>query len=446
LKKTVTGASFILVFLTASCLINATPAWAATTTENTWTTKTSAPFAGRCEAAVVNGKIYVISSDTSTASTYEYDPETDMWTPKKPMPTPRAFFALASCQNKIYVIGGINYSSPHTGATTKCPLNEVYDPETDTWETGEPMPTARSQIRAEAVNGKIYVISGRTGDQYTTVRTNEAYDPETDSWETKAEIPYHVASGGSTVLDDKIYVIGGQNEFHDPMNPGFVQIYDPVIDAWTQGTTHPSPAWLGEVVVATTGLHAPKRIYVMGGSAGIGRATNASYVYDPELDVWTVGASMPFPRQGFALVAVDDVLYAIGGFNGWTTGYSDNQRYVPFGYGTIPLISSPENNGNYTSSSVPLTFELSVEALSLSYSLDGGVKVPLVGNTTLNGLADGEHVLTIYATDDKGNTSTLQTISFKVDSIFTMILVISTIVIVAVVCTALLVYFKKRKR
>jgi N-acetylneuraminic acid mutarotase len=418
-----------LAILTSAILMTAKSAQSSfNVKENSWTTKTSAPFEGSCEAAIVNGKIYVFTGGAN----YEYDPATDNWTTKASMPSTSWDEAAVAVNGKIYVLAN---SVPYE-----------YNPETDTWKTGEPMPTARSQFSAEAVNGKIYVISGRTGGQYSTVKTNEAYDPATDSWETKAEIPYHVASGGSTVLDDKIYVIGGQNEFHDPMNPGFVQIYDPAIDVWTQGTPHPSPAWLGEVVAATTGLYAPKRIYVMGGSAGIGWATNASYVYDPELDVWTVGASMPFPRTGFALVTMNDVLYAIGGYNGWMAGYSDNQQYIPFGYGTIPLISSPENNGNYTSSSVPLTFELSVEALSLSYSLDGGVKVPLVGNTTLNGLADGEHVLTIYATDDKGNTSALQTIRFKVDSAFTMILVISTIVIVAVVCTALLVYFKKRKR
>jgi len=420
---------FVLALLTTSCFTGAIPVLSyATVEENSWTTKTSAPLAGNYEAAVVNGKIYVFRGGAN----YEYDPATDNWTTKAPMPSTSWAEAAVVINDKIYVLAN---SVPYE-----------YDPETDTWKTGQPMPTARSQIRAEAVNGKIYVISGRTGDQYTTVKTNEAYDPETDSWETKAEIPYHVASGGSTVLDDKIYVIGGQNEFHDPMNPGFVQIYDPVVDAWKQGTPHPNPAWIEEEVAATTGLHAPKRIYVMGGIEGIGMATDANYVYDPELDVWNSSSSMPFPRSGFALATVNDVLYAIGGFNGWMTSYSDNQQHIPFGYGTIPLISSPENNGNYTSSSVSLIFELSVQTLYLSYSLDGGAEVPLLGNTSLSGLVNGDHALTIYAMDEKGNTSTLQTISFRVDSSLTTILVIAAIVTVVVVGAGLLVYFKKRKR
>jgi N-acetylneuraminic acid mutarotase len=72
------------------------------------------------------------------------------------------------------------------------------------------MPTARSQMIVEAVNGKIYVISGRTGKMDSTVKATKVYDPAADTWETKAEIPYPVTSGGSTVLDNKIYVIGGK--------------------------------------------------------------------------------------------------------------------------------------------------------------------------------------------------------------------------------------------
>ena len=198
-------------------------------------------------------------------------------------------------------------------------------------------------------------------------------------------------------------------------------------------------------MAATTGLFAPKRIYVIGGILSIGMATNATYAYDPERDAWTVGASMPFPRSGFALAVVDDVLYAIGGFDGWTIRYSENLRYRPFGYGTIPVVVSPQNNGNYTSGNVPFTFELSVQALTLSYSLDGGAKVPLPGNFTLNELANGEHTITIYATDEQGNTSTLQTITFNVDNTLLTTLIAASIATVAITCIGLLVYLKKRQ-
>ncbi len=37
---------------------------------------------------------------------YEYDPATDKWTKKKPMPRPAHHAALAAANGKIYVMGG----------------------------------------------------------------------------------------------------------------------------------------------------------------------------------------------------------------------------------------------------------------------------------------------------------------------------------------------------
>ena len=67
---------------------------------------------------------------------------------------------------------------------------EAYDPSTDTWTTKSPMPTARSGLSVCEVDGIIYAISGFT-DMNNPLSTNtvEAYDPKTDTWTTKAPIP-----------------------------------------------------------------------------------------------------------------------------------------------------------------------------------------------------------------------------------------------------------------
>jgi len=301
-------------------------------TEDSWTTKASMPTATGCKAAVLNGKIYVVggSNNYTNNTVYEYDPETDSWATKKPVLTPRDSFAIAACQNKIYVIGGTSGWSS-SSSTVKTGLNEVYDPATDTWETKTSMPTKRYQMEANAVDGKIYVIGGRTGGQYTTVALNEVYDPETDTWTTKEPIPYPVVSYASTVVDNNIYVIGGQDEFHDQLNLDFTQIYDTETDTWSQGTHIPAATWQA-AAGATTGTMAPKRIYVLGGEGGFAEPLNQNYIYDPETDVWTTGTPIPTPRINPAVTVVNDLVYVIGGGIGWLESTAAVDQYTPVGY------------------------------------------------------------------------------------------------------------------
>ena len=62
------------------------------------------------------------------------------------------------------------------------PTVEMYDPDTDTWTPRADMPTPRN-TSACVVDGKIYVIGG-TSDKVKSFRldTVEVYDPDTDTW------------------------------------------------------------------------------------------------------------------------------------------------------------------------------------------------------------------------------------------------------------------------
>ena len=295
-------------------------------TENSWTTMAAMPTPRAAHGvAVVNGKIYVIGGNKIGIwlSTNEmYDPATNTWTTKTPMPTPRSSFGVAVYQNKIYVIGGaLGVYLGYTG------VNEVYDPATDTWETKTRMPTSRKGLYAKVVDGKIYLIGGNIGGQYHSVSVNEVYDPATDTWTTKASIPTGVYGYASAVVDNKIYVIGG----HDAVlgyetSYNLNQVYDPETDTWAFGNPIPVAAW-GVAAGATTGVMAPKRIYIP--------FNESNYVYDPEKDVWTTSTPMPTPRFGFGVAVVNDVLYAIGGYGDYNYR-NENEQYIPFGYGTVP--------------------------------------------------------------------------------------------------------------
>jgi N-acetylneuraminic acid mutarotase len=352
MKKKNVALLLALVIIVSSCTATILAANAA---ENSWINRPPMPNAkSGLEIAVVNGKIYALGHDGTNE---EYDPATLTWTTKKPIPTSRSSFGIAVYQNKIYVIGGNVGFDSTTELPILCSLNEVYDPLTDTWESKKPMPTNRSQLNANVVNGKIYLIGGRTGGQYSTVDLNEVYDPETDSWTTKASIPYPVVQYASAVVPDKIYIIGGQDEYSDSMNLDLVQIYDPSTDTWSFGTPMPNVVWQA-AAGATTGVWAPKRIYVFGGLPEHSLfGTNITQVYNPENDSWTLGASMPTSRFNFAVGVVNDTLYALGGapfFNVQGNAIAANELYIPFGYeGPLPPYWSPPTSPSPSPTTAP---------------------------------------------------------------------------------------------
>jgi len=411
----------VLILLTAPTSVIAESTSSNEMKENFWTTKASLPEGvSVVKAAVVNGKIYAMTD----SSNYEYDPAKDVWTAKTPMPTPRqsSTFSVVACQNKIYVIGGNNGSS---GYENYLSINEVYDPATDSWETKKPMPSSREWAEATAVDGKIYVISGVT-DNYRSFHTpvNEVYDPATDSWTTRQPIPYAVIKGASVVVDKKIYIMGGLFESTDPLNAIYNQIYDTETDTWSFGASLPTPMWY-TAAGATTGVKAPKRIYVMGG--GFTEVTNVVNIYDPAFDTWISGSPLPTNRTNHAIAVVNDVLYVMGGAyewhggppltpgSGWTLT-NIVEQYTPFLFGTVPVVSitSPKNM-TYGSKDVPLNFNVSEATSWMGYRLDDQATVTITGNTDLNGLAEGTHKLWVYAKNFAGDVTASTTVHFTID-------------------------------
>jgi parallel beta-helix repeat protein len=109
-------------------------------------------------------------------------------------------------------------------------------------------------------------------------------------------------------------------------------------------------------------------------------------------------------------------------------------------------ITSPENI-TYTENSVFLNFSTNEPASRISYSLDGQDNVTVAGNATLNGLPNGSHHLTVYATDQSGNTGVSETVYFNVEVPFPVVPVAAaSAATIAVAAVGLLVYFRKRKR
>jgi hypothetical protein len=112
----------------------------------------------------------------------------------------------------------------------------------------------------------------------------------------------------------------------------------------------------------------------------------------------------------------------------------------------LPLITvlSPETKA-YNVSDVPLDFTVKETFSKIEYSLDGQSNVTINGNTTLTWMPNGDHNITVYATDQAGNTGVSETIRFSVEVPFPTTLVVAvSVASVVVVGVGLLVSFKKK--
>ena len=108
-------------------------------------------------------------------------------------------------------------------------------------------------------------------------------------------------------------------------------------------------------------------------------------------------------------------------------------------------ILSPQNK-TYNTTDIPLTFNIDKTATWIGYSLNGQANVTITGNTTLTGLADGAHSITVYANNTAGNTAASETIHFSTaqpaQSLPTSIAAVS--VAAATAGLGFLVYLKRR--
>jgi hypothetical protein len=111
---------------------------------------------------------------------------------------------------------------------------------------------------------------------------------------------------------------------------------------------------------------------------------------------------------------------------------------------TPPVISILSTRDKYDTSDVFLNFTVNESVSQITYSLDGQDKVAIPENITLTKLGNGDHNVTVYATDLAGNTG-IETMHFIVELPFPTTLVIASVVTVAVIGIVLLLYFKKRK-
>jgi len=271
-----------------------------------WTKKQSMPRpAHHAALAAANGKIYVIGGFVAPEKTqipvggawepiddaWEYDPAADSWKSLAPLPGKRGAAVAVEVAGKIYMIGGTTtvegsndpffaFFGPARVLTT----NDVYDPATNKWASRRPMTVARNHAFAGAVNGKIYVIGGRTGHGFILSATNtdvvEEYNPVADLWSAPKERMPTARSGGAWGTDGRrIYVAGGEVTTKELVGVfRGIEAYEPATNSWTALPSMPMPRH------GVAGAVIGNRFHLV---SGMIQSAGALSFLDPKLEVHT---------------------------------------------------------------------------------------------------------------------------------------------------------------
>jgi hypothetical protein len=139
-----------------------------------WVQKRDLPEARIFEIATsIGGKILAVTSGEDGkpgTQVFEYDAASDIWTKRNHANLIRHSFGAGVSGGKIFIWGGI--AGGKLTATT-----EMYNPRTDTWITRAPMPEPRMFAKGAEVAGKLYAVGGIRPPGRNQVPSLYEYDP-----------------------------------------------------------------------------------------------------------------------------------------------------------------------------------------------------------------------------------------------------------------------------
>lgn len=269
-----------------------------------------------CRWFAIGGSDFDVNGDLD--ENLGYNPQTDAWTPRAPMPAARFGLTAATAGKFIVVAGGYSDTEGIADDTY------VYDTETNTWRTRAPMPTPIATGAMAAAGGLVYMIGGDNGDGISNDTTYE-YDRSTDTWTSRAPMPTARENAVGVALRNRIFVAGGVNASDPELNAlDTFEMYNPATNTWTPR------APMAEARISPGIVTDGRYVIVYGGASSYG-APDAHTVgsverYDPVTNTWTtLPDEMVSPVDGGAFAYVAGRLYSAGGNNVFPPALDTNQ-------------------------------------------------------------------------------------------------------------------------
>ena len=242
-----------------------------------------------------------------------YDPATNTWTEKAPMPDKKGWPAIAVWKGNIYLFGGDNKAIDRSMTTTSW----MYDPKTDTYRDIAPLPHPRSYCYAVAVGDHIYIFGARTlRSDGEADRSTFRYDPRRDTYERMADMPEGARFIVHGCYHGCIYAVHGETDF-ETYADGVLK-YDVATDKWTKLDIPRIEQRKWYLSQHSTHAAIGSKLFILGGwsRATDNRSDRATW-FDMAAEKFGEVARMPRGRCCGAAGVINNKLYVTGGFWNW---------------------------------------------------------------------------------------------------------------------------------
>ncbi|MXY21536.1 MAG: hypothetical protein F4Y49_09420 [Dehalococcoidia bacterium] len=244
--------------------------------------------------------------------------EKTSWTKMSDMPNPRTSASAALLgDGRILVTGGANAAMGLGLSEAPTAIAEVYDPQTNTWQSLASMNVATfNHVHVSLEDGRVLAIGGTLDDFINgpgTARV-EIYDPQADTWELAAEMNVPRARPRAIDLPDGRILVAGtsQSPYGNPQISLSSEAFDPGTGTWTLTSPMTEPRTNHTLTLLPDGT-----VLVAGGNdpretMHVPLATTE--IFDPATNTWTAGPYLAHARsEHTATLMPDGTVLFIGG-------------------------------------------------------------------------------------------------------------------------------------
>ena len=246
------------------------------------------------------------SGNFSPAEPYSAGPGKGAWITKAGLIHSRSEVAVGEVGGRMYVLGG------YADGNVAQPLNEEYDPTTDLWRERAPLPRGGNHIAAVGLEGKLYAIGGFSLQNAKAYADVYAYDPTSNAWSAKAHLLQPLGSMAAVAVDGVIHAMGGAGGTgpEDRHTVAVHYVYDPKTDRWSESTPLPFPREHFNLVSIGS------KIFAIGGRIE-NYSQNVATVFSIDSRdknaKWQTLPLMPIPRSGTQAAILDGKIFLFGG-------------------------------------------------------------------------------------------------------------------------------------